>query len=80
MITVGTSQSERGVLDRIIKLVIDLCEEKKSESVPEEIIIREAVNKDITEQKVFKILDALKNQGILYQPRTGEWGPMKDKR
>ena len=80
VITVGTSQSERGVLDRIIKLVIDLCEEKKSESVPEEIIIREAVNKDITEQKVFKILDALKNQGILYQPRTGEWGPMKDKR
>ena len=69
-ISSGITASQRSKI-MIIKDIIGLFEEKGKKSIPMEDIVAEAVEKSISESQVEEIIEKLKREGEIYEPRRG---------
>lgn len=69
-ITTGITASTRNKI-LIIREIIEELEKKGRKSIPIEEIAGEAVEKGLTEAQVEEVLHKLKQEGSIYEPKTG---------
>jgi len=69
--TTGMPTSERSKIISIKEIINRIESEKGSKSLPIEDISMEAMNKGISEDQVFEIIEKLKKSGDIFEPKRG---------
>jgi len=69
-ISTGIPASTRNKI-HTIREIINLFESRGKKSIPVEDIVAEATDKKITESQVEEIIEKLKREGEIYEPRRG---------
>ena len=69
-IATGISASERSRIS-VIREIINVLEGKGMKTIPLEEITAQAAEKNITEEQVEEIIERLKRDGSIFEPRTG---------
>jgi replicative DNA helicase Mcm len=69
-ISTGITASTRGKI-HIVREILSIFESKGKKSIPVEDIVAEASEKNISESQVEEIIEKLKREGEIYEPRRG---------
>ncbi len=69
-ITTGITASQRGNIHEI-KEIINALEKEIGKLIPVEHVVREAANKNISEEDVNEVIEKLKRAGDIFSPRHG---------
>ncbi|MAG20407.1 hypothetical protein CL618_03170 [archaeon] len=68
--TTTISASQRGKIS-LLRSIVEQLEEKVGKTIPLEDVTAEAEEKGITEDKVEEIIERMKREGLIFEPKTG---------
>ena len=70
LVSTTISASQRGKIS-LLRDIIEQLESRIGKTIPLEDVIAEAEEKGITEDKVEEIIDRMKREGLVFEPKTG---------